>query len=200
VGSSGHTFVAHTKALSPRQQSKDGGYGLPPHPMAIRSGQRFWPRRGRQRRTFVVRSVRRGQVLGVRVEGSADAVTVPLARLLAVRADGQGAYYQFQGYQPRKYATLAQVCELEDNLVILCVPEWHPHRPVRLVARLIPEEARHPGAWVALRCDLSVPTAGRLQPSDIRAVTAPDPADVDRPELRPPPHLDPVSVRLAEGR
>src|SRR5687768_3192183 len=85
MGSSGHAFIAHTKALSPPAQSKDGGYGEPPHPLAARPGQKFWPLVGKRKRAFSVRTVdeHKGMVIGRRLDEDNEPVRVTLARLLA---------------------------------------------------------------------------------------------------------------------
>jgi hypothetical protein len=63
MGSAGHAFIAHTKALSPRTQSKDGGYGAPPHPRAGRAGQLYWSRSGRRREVMAVRRLERDRAV-----------------------------------------------------------------------------------------------------------------------------------------
>jgi hypothetical protein len=183
VGSAGHAFISHTKALSPSSQVKDAGYGLAPHPLAARPGQRFWPRGGRRRRPFVIRRVHRQHGLGVRLDGNREPVRVSLARLLEVREDGQGRHYQFHGFTSRRYDTWAQVCRIEDGQAVLCVPEWHPRRPVRLPVSLVPEPGRSAGVWLRLRCDLSAPTAARLEPSDLTPGYDPGPGTVRRPSI-----------------
>jgi hypothetical protein len=184
MGSPGHAFIAHTKALSPRAQAKDAGYGPPPHPLSARAGQHYWPRSGRRRVLLVVRRVERDRVI-LRSSGeSAGSTSVTLRRLLAQRTDGQGRHYQFQGYSSRRYDTKAYVCSIVDGYAVLCVPEWHPRRPVRFPMRLLPDSGRNAGAWLVLRCDLSASTAARLQPSDLVAI----PSDI-HPEGLPVPDL-----------
>src|SRR5262245_19016252 len=102
MGSSGHAFIAHTKALSPPAQSKDGGHGVPPHPLAVRPGQRFWPLAGRRKRPFVVRSVDE-IVVGTRLDGAGEPVRVTVARLLATDEDGHGRHYRLLGFASRRY-------------------------------------------------------------------------------------------------
>jgi hypothetical protein len=186
MGSSGHAFIAHTKALSPRAQSKDGGYGRAPHPLRVRVGQCYWPRAGRQRDLLVVKRVERDRVLLVRPGDRRTVTRVASTALLALRSDGQGRRYQFQGFTPRRYDTSGYVWSLEGSNAVLCLPEWHPRRPVRLPGRLLPAEASRQGVWLQLRCDLSASSAGRLQPSDL--VAALNPA---RPEWLHLPDLHP---------
>jgi hypothetical protein len=174
MGSSGHAFIAHTKALSPRAQCKDGGYGPPPHPGRARPGQRYWSRRGRRRSVLIVTRVERAQALVVDLARERVPVPVSLSRLLAVRGDGQGRHYQFQGFSPHRYPTIAFVWSRVGSEAILCLPEWHPRRPVRVPARLLPDPGRHEGNWLTLTCDLSASSAGRLQPADFALAAEPD--------------------------
>lgn len=192
MGSAGHHFISHTKALSPGAQAKDGGYGAPPHPVVVRPGQRYWPRSARRRVVITVRRVEGERALVERSETRAVS-RVTLRRLLAVRDDGQGQHYQFQGFVPRRYQTWAYVWALEDGQAVVCVPEWHPKRAVRLPERLVPEPARYPGAWLRGRADLGASSAGRLQLSDFAVaghppetgtVAVPDLADA----VAPPRH------------
>jgi hypothetical protein len=176
MGSPGHAFIAHTKALSPRAQAKDGGYGPPPHPHAVRPGQRYWPRSARRRDVVTVKRVDFEQVVMGRPGGhGGPPIRITVARLLAVRADGQGRHYQFQGFVPRRYVTYAYVLSVADSEAVLCLPEWHPARAVCLLPRLLPDDGRVAGAWLRLRCDLSASSAGRLQPADLVTSAAPEP-------------------------
>jgi hypothetical protein len=179
MGPSGHAFIAHTKALSPRAQPKDGGYGLPPHPLSARAGQVYWPRGARTRRLLVVRSVRESRVVIAPADDRRAATTISIRRLMATRADGQGLHFQFQGFAPRRYDTNAYVWSMDADEAVLCLPEWHAGRPVRMPARLLPPAARHGGAWLKLRCDLSASSAARLQPSRLTVAA----------EHVAPPHL-----------
>jgi hypothetical protein len=192
MGSSGHAFIAHTKALSPRAQPKDGGYGAPPHPLAVRAGQLYWPRAAGKRRVLVVTRVQRQRVTMAALERRDALVHVTLSRVLALRADDQGRHYQFQGFLPRRYQTLAYVWSTDDREAVLCVPEWHPRRAARLAVRLLPENARRSGTWVRVRCDLSASSAARLQLADL--VATPEP---DRQSTHPPALTDPADLRLA---
>lgn len=182
MGSTGHAFIAHTKALSPRAQVRVGGE-LPPHPLAVRPGQRFWPRHAKQRRPFVVRRVDGGRAAGDRLDGQGERVTSSVSSLLATRADGQGRYFQFQGFVSRVYMTYAWVVEVGESQAILCLPEWHPQAPVTLFASLVPEAARHPGAWLRLSCDLSAAYPARLAPRDLVPAEDPGPDLIHRPAV-----------------
>src|ERR1700744_4272282 len=143
MGSAGHAFIAHTKALSPCAQSKDG-YGVPPHPLIARIGQRYWPRATRVRNVLVVRGVKRTRVVLV-PDTSGAQVTIESERLLLLRSDGQGRNHQFLGFVARRYSTTAYVWAIDDTDAVLSVPEWHPSRPVRTPARLLPNDGRAAG-------------------------------------------------------
>ena len=184
MGAPGHKFIAHTKALSPRAGAASNAYGLPPHPLQARPGQRYWARTGTRRAAFDLERVTAAQAVGRRESGGV-AVSITLPRLLAVRdEDDQGRWYQFLGHRPRRYRkTLAHVVVRDERLAVLCVPEWHPRRPVLLFASLLPDGARDPGAWMTLTCDLSAPSGARLQPADLTPCAAPDPATVHAPAL-----------------
>jgi hypothetical protein len=187
MGSPGHAFIAHTKALSPRAQSKDAGYGSPPHPQTIRSGQLYWPRTATRREVVIVKRVDQKHAVVARHGRRQAPFRVTLRRLMAVRADGQGRYYQFQGFAPRRYETRAYVWSLDEEEALLCLPEWHPRRGVRLPARLLPSEARQRGAWLRAKCDLSASSAGRLQVSDLVSSSGPEPGSLAMPALDPLP-------------
>jgi hypothetical protein len=177
MGSAGHAFIAHTKALSPRAQHKDGGYGAPPHPLVARAGQRYWARTATRRTVLLVQRVERERVVLQRLGEKGPSTRITIRRLLEVREDGQGRHYQFQGFTPRRYKTHACVCRIEDSDAILCLPEWHPRRPVRLPLRLLPPPAQAENAWLELRCDLGASSAARLQPSDLAEAPGECPPD-----------------------
>ncbi len=183
MGSAGHAFISHTKALSPPAQNDGAGYGKPPHPVSVRSGQRYFTRRGKRRVGFVVRRVAGETVLAVSDDDDRKPMKVKLERLLARRDDDQGSYYQFIGYRSRSYETYAYVHAIDDEDAVLCFPEWHPRRPVVYFPALIPEESRTPGSWLSLRCDLSAASGARLQPNTIAPAADPGPDVVARPHL-----------------
>jgi hypothetical protein len=180
---------ARQKRNSPSAQNKDGGYGLAPHPLAVRSGQRYFPRVGRRRRLLQVEAVAGGVVRARQVDGGAK-VRLSLERILAIGADGQGAHYQFAGFASRRYATYAQVVdpEVERSFAAIVLPEWHPARSVRIAARLIPDGSRHPGAWLTCTADLSQPKAAALNVADVA------------PSAVAPEALPDVTFRPAEER
>ena len=184
MGSAGHRFIAHTKALSPAAQSKDGGYGAPPHPLTVRTGQCYRPR-AKPRRPFSVQRVADGVALGRKLDGKREPVRISVERLLEVGADGHGRRYRFQGFRSRRYDTYARVMAIEDARAVLCFPEWHPRRPVSLSLSLVPREARRPGTWLLARADLSASSGARLEPSNFRSVDDPGDGVVARPDLTP---------------
>jgi hypothetical protein len=188
MGSSGHAFIAHTKALSPPAQSKDNGYGAPPHPLAIRPGQRFWPLSGRRRRPFAVRAVDAdgGRAVGRRLDGAGETVRVTLERLLALDDGGQGAHYRLLGFLPGRYTTWATVVALDADDAVLVLPEWHPARPARCPARLLPSDARAVGSWMRCTADLSQPRTARLGLTGLRPAEDPGPGLCHRPAWTPP--------------
>lgn len=160
-----HGHGARSKARSPAGSVSDGGYGRPPHPLRVLAGQRYWPRRAACRRPFAVTARPRNDVVfGVRTDGARERVRATAHRLLAIRADGQGLHYSFLGWETRRYRTWAVVVAISDATATVVLPEWHPGRPLRLPARLLPREAEQ-GGWLTVRADLSVPAAGQLNPS-----------------------------------
>jgi hypothetical protein len=182
MGSAGHAYIAHTKALSPRAQLKDGGFGVPPHPVAIRHGQQYWPRSGGAREVWTVRRIDGDAVLVQSPEGRTKRLR--LERLLQTRADGQGRHFQFQGFAGKRNSTLAHVVSVVGTDAVLCLPEWHPRRPVPYPARLLPAQALAAGSWLAVRCDLSASSASRLQLADLTVAPAPQPGTIALPAVR----------------
>ncbi len=192
MAGAGKAFIKHTRPLTPPEQVHDNGFGLPPHPLVIREGMRFFPRKRDKRKSEWPLTVRArpdedGQVRCRRDEptGPVDK-SVAASWLLQRRADGQGTHVQFVGWVgERKYATVAHVEEIVDGVAILVLPEWHPARPVPLDARLLPPGG-HPGAWVRCRADLSVGRPARLALSHLAAVDPPSPDEVHPPAYVPP--------------
>jgi hypothetical protein len=134
----------------------------------------------------VVRRIEAERVVMQHPDPDRRPVQVALPRLLAVRPDGQGRHYQFQGYAARRYATCAYVWSVSEAQAVLCVPEWHPRRAVRLPLRLLPADGRRQGAWLQLRCDLSASSAGRLQVADLATAPAPPVDSISSPALDAP--------------
>ncbi len=191
MAGAGKAFIKHTKNLSPPEQVRDNGFGHPPHPVVIREGMRFFPRKKEPRKPVWPLTVRskpdeHGKVRCRRDEptGPVD-VVVSASWLLSRRADGQGSHVQFAGWVPRKYRTSAQVIEIVDGLATLILVEWHPSRPVPLDARLLPQEARHAGSWLQLRADLSAGRAAKLSPSHLKVLPE-APQDVHPAAYAPP--------------
>lgn len=192
MGPTGKNLHGHGKrrtSTSPAASVSDGGYGLPPHPIRIRGGQRFWPRhsRGRRRRPFVVQAVDADTVRARRLDEAHERVTIAVARLEQTRADGQGEHYQFIAWAPRRYRTWATVVTILGAEATLVLPEWHPGRPVRLPVRLLPESARFAGAWAEMKANLSAPSGGRLNVDELQACNDPGPTRCPRPVWLPVP-------------
>lgn len=180
-----HGHGASSKARSPAASLSDSGYGRPPHPLRVRAGQRYWPRRAACRRPFAITGAPAGEfVVGVRADGARERVRTSTRRLLATRLDGQGLHYSFLGWQSRRYRTWAIVVELDDAWATVVLPEWHPARPVRLLARLLPAHAGL-GQWLTVRANLCVVAAGQLNPSYFVCCSDPGPDRCHRPAWRP---------------
>jgi hypothetical protein len=187
TGKNLHGHGKRRTSTSPAAAVSDGGYGIPPHPIRIRSGQKFWPRHspGRRRRPFVVQAVDHGVVRARRVDEAREPVRIAVARLQETRPDGQGQHYQFMAWTPRRYRTWATVVTISAAEATLVLPEWHPGRPVRLPVRFLPEPARAVEAWIELKATLSAPSAGRLNVDEFRACKDPGPARCPRPSWVP---------------
>ncbi len=183
MGSRGHAFISHTKALSPKPQAASTEHGPPDHPVIVRPGQRYWPRRGNARVGFSVRRVAGDVAIAARENGDKKSLEIPAATLLARRKDGQGAYHQFIGFRPRKYESHAYVHAVGPEEAILCFPEWHPRRPVSLFISLLPDDARFDGAWLSLSCDLSASSGARLEPHDLALAADPGSERIARPDV-----------------
>jgi hypothetical protein len=185
IASAGHKFIAHRKSSSPSAQVSDGGWGLPPHPLAARSGQRYWPRHAKRKLTLQLARVNGTSTEARRVDDVHQKLRVSVDRLLAVRPDGQGELYQFAGFAPRRYSTFAYVAAMDDAQATLVLPEWHPARPASVPARWLPAGSGA-GTWLSCRADLSATSAGRLAIERLAASTDPGPAVAHRPTYVPP--------------
>ena len=173
---------ARRRNTSPAAQVKDGGHGRPPHPRRVVAGQIYWPRTGGTRRhqLTVVRVGSEGRVTAKRTDGSGAPLTLSAARLLCAGDDGQGRFYSFVKWSPRRYKTWALTAAVNSGEAVLVLPEWHPGRPVTIAHRLLPVGARDPGDWLTLTADLSKPTAAGLEVAPIAATEPPS----DLPEVR----------------
>lgn len=181
MGSAGHAFIAHTKSLSPAAGPDAGGWGQPPHPRVVVAGQRFWSRRGKRKQCLTIRRVA-GETAYGRRDDEKD-VTVKVARLLERRPDGEGAHYRFGGHLPRRYQTFATVCGLKGSEAILCLPDWHPARPVRLPAALLAPEMRQAGTWLSLSANLAAASGAQLEVANFEAAEDPGPGRLERPAV-----------------
>jgi hypothetical protein len=121
----------------------------------------------------------------MRLEPPYEHIDVSAERLLARRDDGQGRHYSFQGWRPRRYQTWAQVVTSDGPHAVLVVPEWHPSRPVRVLASTLPSQAREPGSWLNVNADLSQSSPSQLAVAPIAACEPPAPAVCRSPNWRP---------------
>lgn len=118
------------------------------HPARIRPGQRFFPRQGHRRLPATVRRVD-GESIMVRVD---DGSEKPLAldRLLAIREDGRGRFYQLLGWRPKSagYRTELEVLDIsvERERCILRLPEWDPSVDLEQPLSILPDYLRNAGA------------------------------------------------------
>jgi hypothetical protein len=192
MGASGKRLAGHgarSKSKSPPAQSKDGGYGLPPHPAALRPGQRYAPRSGKMRGPFQIVRIDRlaARAIARRVEGDREFLNITARQLLALRGDGQGRHYQLQGFAPRRYRTYAVVVVIsDDRQAVLVLPEWHPARPVHFPTRLLPSKTRSPGAWLRCTADLSQGRPAQLNLADLVRCDDPGPDICHRSAYLPP--------------
>jgi len=188
MGVAGKRFLRldHSKRNSPAAQNKDGGWGQPPHPKTIRRGQQFWPRTGKKRRTFQIRTLRGDTVTGVRLDDR-ETVRYSATRLLEVRPDGHGRHHQFCAHASGRYPTHAYVHSIHTTTAILLLPEWHPSRPIQQPLAIIPRDAREPGAWVRCQADLGAPSAARLNLAQLRPCRPPSSDSYHPPAYVAPP-------------
>jgi hypothetical protein len=177
MGASGKKLQGHgqrRKATSPAASVRDGGWGNPPHPICARTGQKYWPLSGPRRRAFVVQSVSPdGAVCARRIDGKHERIKTTVERVIATCSSGEGRYYSFLAWMPRRYRTWAAVMEIAECYSTLVLPEWHPRRPISFPTRLLPSDARQPGAWLTLQADLSVAAGGQLNPSSLECCEEP---------------------------
>jgi len=186
VGASGKKLSGHgarVKTRSPAPTPADGGWGRVPHPARVINGQRFMPLHGRGRRPFRVTSHRKsGRVFAVMVDGRQERIELSAERLIAVDERGNGRHYRFIAYLAgRRYRTYAWVAGIEAEHARLVLPEWHPRRPVRFPTRLLPDAARHEGAWLTCTADLGSAHGAALNLADLAVCADPGPKVCHRP-------------------
>ena len=204
MGGSGKKLRGHgarQKANSPALTAADGGWGPLPHPLRIVAGQRFSPLESRRRRAVrVTRSMKSGVALAVKADGRRERVALRVDRLLAVDRDGRGRYYRFLGYQAGgSYRTWAYVAGVNGEVAQLCLPEWHPRRPVRFPLRLLPAAGNEVGTWLDCTADLGQPHAAKLNLADLRPCTDPGEAVCHLPDLSVASPAD-CATRNSAGR
>lgn len=192
MGASGKKLRGHgqrTKIASPPVQLKDGPHGRPPHPVTVRVGQVYWPRRASRRRQFrLIRALPDGTVRGRRTDAGGEILRLTSARLLEVDRGGEGVHYSFIGWLPGRYETWSVVVgrDPERGLATLLVPEWHPAWALHLPARLLPVGVECPG-WTQAIADLSAAYPARLNIALGGPCDDPGREVCPAPEWAPPP-------------
>jgi hypothetical protein len=177
------------------------GWEATPHPLRVINGQRYAPLAGRTRRPFVVTShLKSGSVFAVRTDASQERFALTEARLLAVDAEGAGLRYRFIAFTPgRRYRTFAFLAELVDGQALLRLPDWHPARPVRYPAALLPDGGDQSGQWMRCSADLGQPQGAQLNIADLEPCPDPGPQVCHRPQTTAPPPA-PTDRRPRLGR
>jgi hypothetical protein len=181
VGGSGSAWIKPKKQPGLRAATITAA----PHPLSVRSGQRYFALDSRARNRATLRIVRVGSdhCEARREDAGARIVRVERARLLAVDDAGAGVHYRFVGYASRSgYRTHACVIALDGEWARLVCPEWHPGMPITVAAAALPPAQREPGSWVACKGDLGatapartglrdlMPPAPRFDPSTLHPV------------------------------
>lgn len=141
------------------------------------------PLHGRGSRPFrITNHVKSGRVFAVKVDGRQERIELSAERLLAVDESGNGRHYRFIAYLAgRRYRTYAWVAGVGAQQALLVLPEWHPRRPVRFPARLLPAAANRPGAWVSCTADLGSAHGAALNLAHLTACGDPGPQICPRP-------------------
>jgi hypothetical protein len=204
MGAAGKKLRGHGarhKSNSPTATAATGGYAPLPHPRRVLTGQRYTPLKARRRRPFTItRQLKNGRVYAVKLDEQRERITLETARLLAVDDAGEGLHYRFLGYQPaRRYDTFAYLASLDPNTALLCLPDWHSQRLVRLPLVLLPDGTRRAGQWFRCTADLGQPTAGRLNIADLLACTDPGRRVCHQPDP-PSPSDEQLPARPLLGR
>ena len=195
MGASGKALKGHGKrhkTNTPPAQAKDNGCGVPPHPLTVRSGQRYVTRNAKRQRPFQIGRIDRknGRATARRLDGKEERVPLVISRLLETRPDGQGRHYQFIGFDSRRYTTYALVMALrDDGQAELVLPEWHPGRRVQYPINLLPLLAHKVGEWVTCKADLSQGRPAWLNVGELQHRPPPLPDICHRPTYVPPPPL-----------
>jgi hypothetical protein len=204
MGASGKKLQGHgarRKGTSPAPTPALGGWGVPPHPLRIVNGQRYASLIGRTRRPFVVTNhLSSGRVFATRTDASEERFTLTAGRLLAADPGGAGRYYRFLAYTAgRRYRTYAFLAALHGDQALLHLPDWHPGRPVRYPARLLPNQVLRPGTWMRCSADLGQAQGAQLNLADLEPCSDPGPRTCHRASLPDPPAAHAVR-RPAFGR
>lgn len=169
----------------------------PPHPIAVRIGQRFFQRardRATNRRdTFTVigGGPERWRLRSDHPDRNER--EVPAAQLLATAADGEGLHFRFLGFKRRRYATVLHVLDHAGDRALVVLPEWDPGRSFEIDAQRLGGHRGHIGP-VAAEADLGAATPGHLDlavsagaiPESV-AARCPGPSPAAQQQLRPAP-------------
>jgi len=191
VAGSGKKLAGHgarRKSSSPPAQAKDGGHGPPPHPLQVRSGQRYVARAANRKRPLQIGRIDRknGRATARRLDGNQERVALALGRLLQTRRDGQGRFFQFVGFESRRYTTFAVVLALrDDGQAEIVLPEWHPGRRVQYPINLLPLLAQKVGEWMTGKADLSQGRPAWLNVAELAHCPPPLPDVCHRPTYVP---------------
>ncbi len=199
MGSSGHAFLAHTKALSP-----------PPAPATAAGARRRtrWrcapasatgraPADASASSSSSASAARRSSCSGSTAPRSA---AVTRTRLLAVRDDGQGRHYAFGGCVPRALREPRDDRRDRRRGGGARRPRVASGAAGATAAAAAAARQRDAGAWYRVDADLGAPSAARLQLSGFTLVADPGAARVHRPRWEPPAAAPAPRARPAVGR
>ena len=127
-------------------------------------------------------------------------VAVSCERLLAAEG-GRGLHYRLAGYAKRRsgYRTVARLVAVDAGRALLCLPEWHPRRPVWLFADLLPGDARV-GGWLSVQAHLDAVRPAHLQVHKLALCEPPEPELTARAELQAPEQASPEPASPAFGQ
>jgi hypothetical protein len=150
------------------------------HPVRVRAGQVFFPRRGARRRRMTVRTVE-GEWVGVVLDDGSGR-RLALDSLLEVDEEGAGVRYRFQGWKPRPrgYRTELRVARVEPDTALcgLLLPEWDGATEIEELLSTLPRAMRVTGAHGSCMADLASPSAAGLgihlcRPVGVRGLSRP---------------------------
>ena len=197
MGASGSAWIKPKKRRGLRSDAITNA----PHPLTVRSGQRFYSLDRRQNTRVTIKVLRvledRAQVQREDVEARKS--TLAISRLLATAPDGSGRHYRFVGYASRAgYATHVYVQDSGPAWTHIICPEWHPDLPIIVATGALPADLRAPGTWLACRADLGAAVPAHVGPHRFAAPQdgfvslrpVPGTVFVDVPEVAPPAPIE----------